>query len=97
MATITHLQTNFQQPEQEVDEHGIKTVYTKPTYKTTDGKEYDSKDDAIDHQKIVNFVDQWRYSLHGKTMRGNGWEHVYAPQDKVKSLIVTMIQEYQDK
>lgn len=99
MATITHLQTNYQQPEteKEVDENGIETVYTTPSYKTTDGKTYDSIDDATDHQKIVSFVNRWSYSLHGKTMRGNGWEHVYAPQDKVKSLLVTMIQDYQEE
>jgi hypothetical protein len=99
MATITHLQTNYQQPEteKEVDENGIETVYTKPSYKTTDGRTYDSIEDAKEHQKIVNHVEKWYYDLSGMTMRGNGWEHVRPSQSDIKRLLIRVIHNYQNK
>jgi hypothetical protein len=97
MATITHLQTNYQQPEKEIDENGIETVYTTPSYKTADGKVFGTKDDAKEHQNIVDFVQKhyWDWApLSGYTNRGNGIERVLVEQNSARKLLINMLTDF---
>jgi len=96
MDNLIHLQTNIQPPQTTVDEHGIETLEVVTLkYKTTDGKKHDSKDDAIDHQKIVDFVEDTNLvGMGGTTERGCGYEYVPANKIRIKQLLISRISQF---
>jgi len=86
-------------PLNNTTDDGLEVVH-KPMYKTSDGKVFECRVAAASHQRLVTaadkFVKSHQWDVYGHTMRGTGYERIYADNYTMESYTRNLLQHVKD-